>query len=130
MFHAFPDFKPFNYVSAFRRFERLWFLRNCAELYSSDYTAVHAQCFLCYVNVAVGLFQLLPSAECYQFQHSTPCCTVPIHILSAHFVLVRYTAGIFRHIAKFWTTNITFTSVCLSVRPSAWNKSASTGQIF
>ena len=52
------------------------------------------------VNVAVRLFQLLPSAECCQFQHSTSCCTVQIHIQSADLVLFRYIAGIFRHISE------------------------------
>jgi hypothetical protein len=45
------------------------------------------------VNVAVSLFQLLKSAECCQFHHSTSCCTVQIHVQSAHSVRFKYTIG-------------------------------------
>jgi hypothetical protein len=58
--------------------------------------------------VAVSLFQLLHSAECCQFQHSTPCCTVQIHIQSAHSVHFRYTAGIYSVLLWMWQ------SVCSS----------------
>ena len=60
------------------------------------------------MNVAVRLFQLLPSAECCQFQHSSSWCTVQIHIQSAQLVLFRYTAGIFSVLLWMWQ------SVCSS----------------
>ena len=78
------------------------------------------------VTVAVRLFQLLPSAECCQFQHNISCCTVQIHIQSADLVLFRYTKGIFCCVAKFRRTNISFvmpdcpSAVCMEQLGSYW----------
>ena len=58
--------------------------------------------------MAVRLFQLLPSAQCCQIQHSTSYCTVEIHKQSADLVLFMYTAGIFNVLLWMWQ------SVCSS----------------
>jgi hypothetical protein len=78
---------------------------------------VTAQCLVYYCECG-SLSQLLLSVQCCQFQHKTSCCTVQIHIQSAHSVLFRYTAGVFRHIHKIPECNYWLRHLWLSIWPS------------
>ena len=59
---------------------------------------------LCMWQSVCSSYRLQPNAV--SFITGTSCCTVQIHIQFAHLVLFRYTAGIFRRIAKFRTVTI------------------------